>query len=673
MEGRAEPVTEIDPLQAFGLLRGQDLEGPAPAEGLGQDQGAIQTPPGSGDLIEGRFRLLSSLGRGGMGSVFLAQDEELERQVAVKVLALAGDRARRRFAREAELTAQLDHPHVIKIHGSGQLRGHPYLVYELIEGAQTLDQAFAARDLPGRLELVDQVAAGLGAAHAQGIVHRDLKPENVLVRPSGEAVVLDFGLARVGGSSLTKTGEVMGTPAYMAPEQVRGEEATPRCDVWALGILLYEALYERHPFLSGEGGGLLELMSRIYEARVPYASGPPKPLLRLLPQLLAADPARRLPDAEAFRAALRAARDVPERRFAPLLIGLGALSTLALGGALLARAAPPSAASPGARLTAESPSPKAQRSRRAAGPLRIPHEERDPKDVAFLGEEVVVFGRRATLRFDARGALLGSTRPPLIFIRAGRGSLWAHDDSRTLRWDAGQAQPREVLPVVACDVDALQGDCLVSSPRSLQIYAEGGELLVERPFPDDLRGPRAILLPRRILVSGRRLSAAPSGQEAPTQLFTVPRSGPGELELCLDIAVRRPTVSATAPAARWVAIAGSDGVVMVADSGEVFQPLTRDRSADERPFARFAIQAHLHSVESLALFEGKLLSFAPAERGRGELELWSCETRRPLVLLERCDLSAVAISQRGRLALARSRELILLPLADLSDALPEFR
>jgi len=266
-----------------------------------------------------------------MGSVFLGVDEELAgRQVAIKFMTLGRDEtALKRFQREAEVTAQLDHPHVIRIHGAGQFGGHTYLVYELIQGGRSLQDAFEGAALEQRLDWIEQIAAGLSAAHARGIVHRDLKPENVLVRQSGEAVILDFGLAGLDASSLTNTGQALGTPAYMSPEQVRGDPPTPACDVWSLGLLLYEAVYERHAFLE-EGITLPLLLAKVYAAQAEFPRGPGPALRRLLQASLDGDPARRPSDGAAFGSALQAAR-AGSQGASGRRLGLGAGALLACG------------------------------------------------------------------------------------------------------------------------------------------------------------------------------------------------------------------------------------------------------------------------------------------------------------------------------------------------------
>jgi eukaryotic-like serine/threonine-protein kinase len=359
---------DVDPLKAFALFAPEDLEEEAPRE-LGRDQGVLQGAPRSGERLDERYVLTESLGQGGMGLVFRGRDETLGRDVAVKVLLLEGEGPRRRFEREAEVTANLQARHVIRVFASGFCRGYPYIVYELIEGGQTLVEAFAAEPLERRLELMEEVAEGLASAHAHGVIHRDLKPENVLVRPTGEAVVLDFGLAGVARSSLTRTGEVMGTPAYMAPEQLRGLEATSACDVWALGLMLHEALYLEHPFLVGETI-LPVLMGRIAEASFQLPEGGPPALRALIKGCVVSKPERRPPDAAAFLSELRAARAAPTRVRSPvasaLALGAGALSLVAGGLWFASRdAGPPLDATPRASATstptpaASSPPPRA--------------------------------------------------------------------------------------------------------------------------------------------------------------------------------------------------------------------------------------------------------------------------------------------------------------------------
>lgn len=240
-----------------------------------------------------------------MGAVYRAWDPRAEREVALKVVLYPPtDQRRERFRREGELTARLRHPQILRVHSAGEAEGYLFLAYELVEEAEELERAFARLDLPGRVRLVRGVAEALAYAHAQGVVHRDVKPANALVDRAGQVKLADFGLAVAADlSRLTQTGALVGTPTHMAPEQFssRGTEPGPACDVWALGVLLYQALTRELPF---DGATLLELGAQI------TSKDPPRPR-RVNPEVpealeavclacLRRDSAERYPDAGAF-------------------------------------------------------------------------------------------------------------------------------------------------------------------------------------------------------------------------------------------------------------------------------------------------------------------------------------------------------------------------------------
>jgi len=201
-------------------------------------------------LAEGRYRVERVLGHGGMAVVYLAHDEELHRPVAVKVLAehLAGDDSvRERFVREARLAARLSHPNVVQVYDAGESEGQPFIVMEYVRG-ETLAEC---GQLPAdeAVPLILQACAGLQHAHAAGLVHRDIKPGNLLLRDDGVLKIADFGIARTAEATrLTQLGTVLGTAAYLAPEQAAGEDVSTAADIYSLGAVLYELLTGRPPY-----------------------------------------------------------------------------------------------------------------------------------------------------------------------------------------------------------------------------------------------------------------------------------------------------------------------------------------------------------------------------------------------------------------------------------------
>ena len=206
-------------------------------------------------VLDNRYDVGRPLGSGGMGEVFLARDRVLGRDVALKVLRTqyAGDSEfAERFKREARSAASLSHPNIVQVYDRGETDdGASYIAMEYVPGG-TLKEKIVGEGPLGRREaaaLGAQVAEALGAAHERGMVHRDIKPQNVLLTDRGDAKVADFGIARAGSSvTISKTGSVMGTAGYMSPEQALGEPATPKSDLYSLGVVLYEALTGELPF-----------------------------------------------------------------------------------------------------------------------------------------------------------------------------------------------------------------------------------------------------------------------------------------------------------------------------------------------------------------------------------------------------------------------------------------
>jgi serine/threonine protein kinase/tetratricopeptide (TPR) repeat protein len=270
----------------------------------------------------GHFRITGRLGAGGMGEVWRAHDPRLDREVAIKVLPpdLAGDPDRvARFAREAKALARLSHPNILAIYEFGEDQGVSFVVTELLEG-DTLRELAARGAMPWRraVEVTAAIADGLAAAHAAGIVHRDLKPENVVVTAEGRVKVLDFGLARSMPAALaegatatalpvTTAGTVLGTVGYMSPEQVRGQPADARSDLFALGCVLYELVSGAAPFARGTAA---DTMAAILTEAPPglAAGGPavPRELERMVGRCLEKQPAARFQSAADLAFALRA-------------------------------------------------------------------------------------------------------------------------------------------------------------------------------------------------------------------------------------------------------------------------------------------------------------------------------------------------------------------------------
>jgi len=281
----------------------------------------------------GRFEILRRLGKGAMGEVYLGLDPAIGREVALKTIhreAAQGAEARERFAREARAAGTLNHPNLVTIHEFGEDGGLLYLAMEYVPGVD-LEAMLRDRVLPPveALEVLAQVCDGLAYAHRSGVLHRDIKPSNIRVRREGErlhAKVMDFGIARVAGSDMTGTGTLLGTFGYMAPEYIKTGVPDPRSDLFAVGVILYEALAGHRPF---EGDTTATILYRLVnEEPAPLApthlQGISPQADLLLAKALAKDPDQRFQSAEAMARALRDAMN-------PSWAGLpGSLPTRAL-------------------------------------------------------------------------------------------------------------------------------------------------------------------------------------------------------------------------------------------------------------------------------------------------------------------------------------------------------
>jgi uncharacterized RDD family membrane protein YckC len=435
-------------------------------------------PPASSDAPDaivgrtlGHFRVTARLGRGGMGAVYRAWDASLEREVAVKVLLGASDDARERFLREARVQAKLRHPNVVPIHFVGQEGDVSFLVMDVVDGESLADRLAREGTLPEAqaLDVAAAIAAALAAGSDVGLVHRDVKPSNILFdrgeRAAGETapgrvMLADFGLAKtihhaptagapppaspLASGQLTHAGAILGTPAYLAPEQARGEPVDFRADMYSLGVTLYEALTGQPPFTGGAASELL----RQHVEQAPIAPRVLAPRLRapvdgLVLRLLEKRPEARFASYAELRGAIEAAREKPTVpatlfvRAVALGIDLAAIGVYALVvGAITGSATVGwvvSALSFGALERAWStPGKKLMR-------LRVVDRKGDPPSWgAMLLRSVLRVGGLVVIAFDHDALSRAGALKALVFVVALLGwavalALGAHDRAARTR------------------------------------------------------------------------------------------------------------------------------------------------------------------------------------------------------------------------------------------------
>ena len=481
----------------------------------------------SGDMI-GPYRVLARLGEGGMGEVYRARDTRLDRDVAIKVLPpeFAADPDRlHRFEQEARAASALNHPNILTVYDVGTHEGAPFLVTELLDG-ESLRERLKSGPLAARkaIELAVQVCSGLAAAHEKGIVHRDLKPENLFITRDGHARILDFGLAKLRPAPqeaaaaptvlhTTEPGTVMGTVAYMSPEQVRGQAVDHRSDLFAFGAVLYEMVTGRAAFARGTSA---DTMSAILKEEPPepasVAPATPQPLARAILHCLEKQPEERFQaardlafDLQALSGISAASIAVPGRqaagawrRAAAMIAGLGVAAALFAAGYVLA-----------VRLTVRQPT--------ASGPMRF-------SVTVPAGGAVVADATSAAISPDGQRLLLTLVDPagvPRLWIRRMDSlsaqplpgtenallPFWSPDSRFVAFFAAGKLRkiPADGGPVeTICDAPTGRGGTwnkegvIVFAPAVMgplmRVSSDGGET-VEAARPDSARGEAGLRFP----------------------------------------------------------------------------------------------------------------------------------------------------------------------------------
>src|SRR5512142_2804445 len=310
-------------------------------------------------VFDGRYRIERKLGAGGMADVYLAEDQELGRRVAIKILNdrhAADDSFVERFRREAKNAAGLSHPNIVSIYDRGEAEGTYYIAMEYLDG-RSLKELIVARGAAPAKVAVDyerQILAAVGFAHRHGIIHRDIKPHNVLVGPGGRLKVTDFGIARSGASQMTEVGSIIGTAQYLSPEQARGAPVDQTSDLYAVGVVLYEMLTGQVPFT---GDTPLEIaMKHLSEVPVPPSQlrpEVPRDLDSVVLRALAKDPHERYRSAEEMDADLTRVLDglpvdpATETAATAVLAGAGVMAAAPTSVMTRPTVAPPVTAPPG--------------------------------------------------------------------------------------------------------------------------------------------------------------------------------------------------------------------------------------------------------------------------------------------------------------------------------------
>jgi serine/threonine protein kinase/Tol biopolymer transport system component len=508
----------------------------------------------AGTLID-HYRIDSVLGRGGMGVVYQATDTKLNRPVAVKFLAAAvpDPNARRRFTQEAQTTSGLNHPHIVTVLDVGEQDGQPFIVSELIDGG-TLDEWAAkrrSRTWRQSVELLTGVADALAAAHAAGVLHRDVKPGNILIGSNGYAKLADFGLAKLVGADAaardasrnTRAGLVVGTVAYMSPEQAAGEALDARSDVFSFGIVLYELLAGRRPFAAANE---LEVLKEIQHASPPpLPASVPETVQAIVDKALEKAPAERYQTMQDLvvdlrrvtrkQAGAQAAGSVSvERRARALALTAGALA-FALLVALV----------PAASHLLE---PAAAPARPVRFEIAVPGLEQNGLAVSPTGDRIAYTARVGGVRQIFVRPLDSLVARPLAGTDNAQGIFWSPDGTRLAFNDGRELKTIDAAGGASTFVTEyratvpLRGEWLLDGrivftaptqgePLGLAQVAATGGIPTLVATPNVAAGELGLLMPRALPGSDRFIYSAtsPAGGGAALYADTLPTSNPRRL------------------------------------------------------------------------------------------------------------------------------------------------
>ena len=417
--------------------------------------------------VVGRYQVGRRIGVGGMGEVYVARDVELGRDVALKIALDNDPESQARLRREAQRASRLNHPRICTIHEIGSIDAKPFIAMELIEG-QTLAQRIAAGplSLDEALRIGRQIIEALDEAHAHGVIHRDLKPSNVKIRSDGTVKVLDFGLAKMSPStaitpeanadvtaSVTRAGVILGTPAYMAPEQVQGKPIDKRVDIWAFGCVLYEMVTGAQPF---RGGTISDVLAAVLTSEPAWESVPPS-LHRLLRRCLERDPASRLRDIADATALIDEAPAVSglvsTHRRRTWWVQAAVVALLVTAIAVFSFTRPPSSATQVRQVRFDIQPPNG----RHVSPFSFAPSP-DGRSVAFLAEDRAS-GRRALWIYTISSAVSREVASLDRGVAVGR-PFWSPDGRSIGVYDAGKIRRIDVdtgTMETVCDVPGLSG------------------------------------------------------------------------------------------------------------------------------------------------------------------------------------------------------------------------